>query len=367
MQTNDKKKLLFLSGGSLVGQNVLASLQGRRENLYLIVLNSIAEEPAIFDYDEALLAPSLVEDFDNFVLFFNQVLDKYNPDIIIPCRDEDVAFISELYDNYENLRSKLLCGPSEIAIPMLDKALSWDFSQKLGLPFTPTVFSNADKVEIQQFVLKHGFPILAKPKKGFASRGVRIIVNEKQLNPLIGREDYIFQKYLSNPGDVSRYLNEIEQNGIPLFHSFEETKISIQASVGPSGEIGGILVTEHNMKQGKSEGVKRCKEQSIYHLAEEWVSKIVEAGWKGPLNIQTQKTPSGEIFIYEFNGRFTGATSGRVYLGFDEVGITLKLWLGEFPDSIIKEQNDLVYRAPVSRVLEKSKIEQLKTNKVWKK
>jgi hypothetical protein len=184
---------------------------------------------------------------------------------------------------------------------------------------------------------------------------------------MIGREDYIFQKYLSKPESVYNYLFEIENNGIPLFHSFEETKISVQACVGPHGEIGGIIVTEHNMKRGKSEEVVRCKDQSIYQLAEEWVTKIVDAGWRGPLNIQAQKTPDGEIYIYEYNGRFTGATSGRVCLGLDEVGITLGMWLENFPQSIIVNQNDMVYRAPASRVVEKSNVELLKTYKVWKR
>jgi carbamoylphosphate synthase large subunit len=359
--------LLFLSGGSLVGQNILEALKHRREGLYLLAVNSIAEEPAIFEYDEVLLAPSLVENPDQFLDFFNHLMDTQAIDLVIPCRDEDVAFLSKYYDSHESLRPKLLCGPSAVAIPLLDKALSMDFSKNVHLPFAPTVLANAPAEEVQDFIDTHGYPILAKPKKGFASRGVRVLTNERQVSSLLGRSDYIFQKYLSNPESVSNYLTLLETEGVPLFHTFEEVKLSVQASIGPDGQIGGILVTEHVMKQGKSERIARCKDPQMQVLAENWVTNIVESGWRGPLNIQSQKSHNGEIYIYEFNGRFTGATAGRVAMGFDEVGIILKMWLGDFPLIASAQQHDFISRASVSKVLDQQKVQKLTVDKRWKK
>jgi hypothetical protein len=54
-------KLLMLSGGSLVGQNVLAALAMRRDNLELSVMNSKADEPAIFEFNKVFYSPSLVD------------------------------------------------------------------------------------------------------------------------------------------------------------------------------------------------------------------------------------------------------------------------------------------------------------------
>ena len=47
-------------------------------------------------------------------------------------------------------------------------------------------------------------------------------------------------------------------------------------------------------------------------------------GWRGPLNVQCQRPPGGPLTIYEFNGRFTGATAARTLMGFDEVGLALQ-------------------------------------------
>ena len=51
-------------------------------------------------------------------------------------------------------------------------------------------------------------------------------------------------------------------------------------------------------------------------------------GWRGPLNIQCEKTAAGEMLIHEFNGRFTGATVDRWLLGFDEVGAAIEQFTG---------------------------------------
>ena len=67
------KSIFLLSGGSLVGQNILAALQERRGSLQLIALNSIAEEPSLFDYDKVYLVPSLVDD----PVGFNKVFYEY--------------------------------------------------------------------------------------------------------------------------------------------------------------------------------------------------------------------------------------------------------------------------------------------------
>jgi carbamoyl-phosphate synthase large subunit len=52
------------------------------------------------------------------------------------------------------------------------------------------------------------------------------------------------------------------------------------------------------------------------------------AGWRGPLNIQCQRSAEGELLIHEFNGRFTGATAERWLLGYDEVGAAIARFTG---------------------------------------
>jgi hypothetical protein len=356
----------MLSGGSLVGQNILSALIMRRESCQLSAINCIDDEPAIFDYDSVFLAPSLVEARKKFEERFDEVLSIVNPDLIVPCRDEDVVFISELAKKRPDLQPRLLCGSLEIAVSMLDKWLSWEFSNTHGLPFVPTIPTNTDINSIHVFWETYGLPMLAKPRTGFASRGVKLLFKKSQLDALVGRPDYILQQYLGDQGIVHEYLHHVEKEGMLLFHSLEEIKISVQGCIGPKGEVGGILVTQHVMRQGKSERIELCEDDMVLQQGFQWVEKIAAAGWRGPINIQCQRNQVGKLSIYEYNGRFTGATSGRTLLGFDEVGITLGLWLGkQFPQSGINKGNQTVVRTPVSRVVDLTKVKKLRLQGYW--
>jgi carbamoyl-phosphate synthase large subunit len=362
----NKIKLLFLSGGSLVGRNLLDVLSGRRDDLELITFNSIPNAPSLFEYDKVLISPSLVEDGDGFRKFFLEKARAEKPNLIIPCRDEDVEFLSKIKSENLLIEYPILTGSFEIASSFLDKWKSFEFSIKHDLPFAKTIPADSSEEILNQFLSGVAFPIIAKPKKGFASKGVILLCNKKQLEALMGNEDYIFQEYLGDFKKIEEYLNQIEISGIPLFHSFEELKISCQAMVGPKGELGGLLVTEHLMKQGVSASVSICKDEKANWLARGWIEKIILAGWVGPINIQFQKTLAGEYFIYEYNGRFTGATSARYHLGFDGLGIQLKLWLDEsLPFANSPEICESVLRIPKSKPLYISQINSLSEQKVW--
>ena len=49
--------LLFTSGGSMVGQNVLQTLAGRRDGVRVVATSSVADEPALYLFDAVYTAP----------------------------------------------------------------------------------------------------------------------------------------------------------------------------------------------------------------------------------------------------------------------------------------------------------------------
>src|ERR1700674_5041876 len=55
-------RLLVLSVGTRVGQNVLTTLNGRRDGLLLMGTSSVANEPALFDFDVAYRVPPTAAD-----------------------------------------------------------------------------------------------------------------------------------------------------------------------------------------------------------------------------------------------------------------------------------------------------------------
>lgn len=364
-----KTKIVLLSGGSLVGRNLLDVFETSRENFYLIALNSVPEEPSLFEFDEVYLSPELGSQESDFLEFFSKLISDIQPDFVIPCRDEDVYFLAKWKANNDQLTpNSILSGSIPVAESFLDKWKSYKLSESLGLPFAKTISSEDEEPSILNFAMAVGYPLIAKPKMGFASRGVFLITEENQLRAFIGLKNYIIQEYLGSPTKIADYLEGIKIQGIPLFHSFEETKISVQASIGPNGQLGGYVVTTHLMKQGVSTQIKRCLDESILYQAQNWIHSLIKAGWVGPLNIQCQLDQNQKLVIYEFNGRFTGATSARYFLGYDELGILLQLWkgidvkfdFGNVPISSVK-------RVPMSKYSPNVNFNTLLLDRNWKR
>lgn len=367
-RTEGLPRILLLSGACLVGQNIVAALAQRRDQLVLHATNSKADEPALFDFDTAYLTPSVAADPLAFAARFDEILGEFAPDLVIPCRDDDVAFLAAQAErNPGARRTTYLCGPHLIANALLDKWESRCFSAAYGLPFAATIRSDTTADKLATFVREHGFPLIAKPIQGFASRGVLLVSNRDQLEMLAGRQDYIIQEYLGDAEAVYAYAANAVREGVPLFHTFERTKHSIQACISPEGRITGVMASRNLMRFGRSERVEVETDPELQAAGTRWAAIFAEAGWRGPLNIQCQRGRDGHLRIYEYNGRFTGATAARCLLGFDEVGIVLRDWLGYDLRPITPPSGaHSVIRAMTSRVLDPGKIAAIGRESVWR-
>jgi hypothetical protein len=359
---NFKATILFMSGGSLVGQNILSCLETRRQNLRLIATNSVAEEPTLFAYDAVYLTPPTAGGSAAFIERFKNIVTKEKPEFIIPCRDEDVLILARAKQQLLlNETASCLCGNVKIAQYLLDKQKIFLFSLKYDLPFVPTIPAYAPTNEILAFAINYGYPLLIKPIEGFASQNIFLISNEKQLLTATRNKNLLVQQYLGDPKKILRYTSAMVEQGLPLFHSFEGLKHSIQLFISTIGVVNKPYVTCHKMVFGKSEQVWKITDPVLEKIGTRCGKVFAHEGWRGPLNIQCERTPKGIDMIYEFNGRFTGATEARYLLGHDEVGIAFKDFASiQLPQPLISSNNHKVIRVPRGQVIELDKVEQLK-------
>ncbi|NWG73399.1 MAG: hypothetical protein HXY24_02115 [Rubrivivax sp.] len=215
-----------------------------------------------------------------------------------------------------------------MASAMLDKLQSAHFSAAHGLPFVPTLEADGDVDRARRFAATHGWPLIAKPRRGFASRGVRLLFTDHQLERACATPDTVIQKYVGDGAAVRRMADDMAERGLPLFFTTEETKLSLQACIGPDGAVTAAFASGNVMRMGRSEAVQLVDDAALVEFAARWAQVFAQAGWRGPLNIQCQRDSDGAVAIYEYNGRFTGATAARQLLGFDEVRCVLRDWLG---------------------------------------
>jgi hypothetical protein len=364
----NKARLLVLSVGTQVGQNILTTLAGRRDVAVLIATSTVAHEPAIFDYDAVYLVPPTAAEPESFEQRLLDIVHRERIDLVIPCRDDDVAFLAGLRDRRPDLAPRLLCGAEALARVIGDKWLSAEFCRRNELPFAPSLI-RCSQDERARFARQHGFPLIAKPRRGYASQDVYLLFNQDQLDRAIERDDWIVQKFLGDPRAVDAFLAAIATNGVPLYHSFQGTKHSIQALIAPDGTVMHVICTRNVSRQRRSKWVEPDPDPRSRNLGLRCAQAFATEGWRGPLNIQCQRDSEGELLIHEFNGRFTGATVDRWLLGYDEVGLVVEQFTGHriHSDRPQRTASLEAFESLVARGANPRDVEALSRDQVWRR
>ena len=324
----NKTRILLISGGNQVGQNVLDALADRRSDVKLVATNTVATDISLFDFDAVYLTPETRGAPAAFERRFSEILAVEKPDLVIPCRDDDVAFLADYKEWRPELATGFLCGNRFTAEATCDKWLSWQFSVDRGLPFAPTLATPVE-AQAETFAREYGFPLVAKPRRGSASRGVYLVCNEAQLRRVAAQDGYVIQKYLNDSSILEAHLRSTDQTGIPLFHSFEGTKVSLEIFIAPNGSPAGNYSFAIALSNDRTMRFERHESDEARALGEQCIRAFADAGWRGPMNIQCKLTPGGRLIIFEFNGRFNGGTAARCLMGYDEVGLAVKTFAGK--------------------------------------
>ncbi|CAK0739674.1 conserved hypothetical protein [Gammaproteobacteria bacterium] len=321
-------KIFVLSAGSLLGENVLDALEGRRDLVFLIGADASPRHPRLFRYDQIYLVPSF-EDVDAFQTRILEILDREKPDLILPGRDHDVLFLAKLRDAIPSLAKCIPCGAVPLAEMMSDKWESFLFCQRHQLPFADTISTeHATSGEVLNFVRRHGFPLIAKPRQGYGTIGVRILFEQGQVDRVASMPGMVLQPFLAAPPNLRSYLPN-ESEGWPFFYYFEETgQYAGQAILSTNGSIEGLFGSRNHMVIGRVEQSTPCIELALTKTLSQFASVVAKEGWCGPFNIQCRRLHDGSFVAFEMNGRMTGSTSARRLLGFDEIGLTAKAFTG---------------------------------------
>jgi carbamoylphosphate synthase large subunit len=364
-------KILITSVGSLVGQNILDALEGRRKHVTIIGLNSIAESQRIYRCDRAYMVPDTSS--SEFYETFKNIVQNENPDLIVAGRDIDVVFLSHYKEKEVASTSLIPVGKSSLAEMMLDKFETHRFAVQHNLPFAATLlYRNAQDTEmLMAFIEIFGFPLLVKPRQGFGSSNVYIITNQRHVDQLLQNSgEVLFQEYLSPAEDLDILEAQLTK-GIPL--SFQipiHDHMVSQVIISRGGTIIDYLSTKQSLVMGRTEYARIYNEPSLNQMIELYAHTLAERGWWGFLNIQSRRDRFGNWKVFELNPRMSGATSTRLNLGLDELGLLLHDEKPEWNFPIItntSSRQNHIFKYLTDYCVKDSDIEQFKQKGFWSK
>lgn len=360
---------MITSVGSLVGQVVLDSLNNRRENLLVVGTNSLAEAANNFRCDKCYLV-SQAADTGNFMAELTEIIENEQPELVIPGRDDDVVMLAGLSKKMPEFKDRFLVGTEEFAKTMDDKVLSYRFAQKYGLPFAPTVESGKpDSLSKAKILMeKYGLPFIAKPRKGNGSRGIWVVVEERQLERVALEPGFSIQPFFRKDRDGIEPLDT--SFGLPFFWEIKEPGLfAAQAIIKKDRTIEEIFPFVSKMVGGKCERMDVFDDPEMKKIVRSFSEAAVAEGWRGPFNIQLKFDAIHGWHVIEMNGRFSGGTSARYFLGFDEVARIINDWVGEgtIPGRNVPAGNKVVTRILADYPINESNVNKLLYDKVWKR
>jgi len=322
--------LLLLSVGSLIGQNQLDALEGRRQYVYVAGANSGAANPRVFRCDASYLTPP-TDDAPAFRARLREIIASEQPDLIFAGRDHDVPFLCELREAEPALARRLPCGPRWLAEVIQDKWQSHLFCQRHHLPFADTLLTGpeTEAAAARAFLTQHGLPLIAKPRFGYGTHGTRILLEESQFIHALRQTDFVIQPYLAPPPKLREQFFDLA-NGWPFFFTLvDDGQFAGQAIIGPDGQLAGD-VWGHccTMINGKAEKSVLVADPAFPEIMRQFAHVFAAEGWRGPLNLQCRKVAEGQYVGFELSGRMTGTTSSRRLFGYDEIGLLARAYAG---------------------------------------
>jgi carbamoyl-phosphate synthase large subunit len=311
-----KKNILVTAvGGRSVGSGILHSLL-RSSTEVSDRWNIVAADADSFAWGLYKVENKTLLPFANSPDYISSILDaikQFNLDAIIPGSEAEAEVLSK---NKHLFDIPVISNSHQLMPLMMDKFATMKKLEELGLPTIPTF-----KIEDWEKALEeYNFPFIIKPTTGTGgSKGVSICASLSDLKtvlkniplnsgyciqPLIGtdQDEYTVGVLSDKKGEIiDSIVMKRKLMGLSLLDSKQIDKMKYSISTGYSQ---GFFI--------------RSK------LIQDFCEKLaITIGSVGPLNIQL-RIHEEKIYIFEIHPRFSGTTTMRADVGFNEPDILLR-------------------------------------------
>jgi len=262
---------------------------------------------------------------------YREVLDHaagaLDADLVIACRDPDVVVVAEAN---EDPTSPVVAptAPAALIAMARDKFRTYQWCEGNSVPFVPSVAADSATAEdeLADMVGEWGLPLIAKPRSGSGSLGVRVLTEKRHVKNVLGGPDMMVQPFVGPPSPQSLDLDL--NKGIPLFFEVPvQDGTTAMAVIGRDGTVGPICTHDVGQRLGRNEWVARNDDSSFIAAAQHAALQFRDAGWRGPVCLCFRQA-RGTWWLFEVNARFSGGTPGRFVLGYNELRWTVNDWLG---------------------------------------
>ena len=248
---------------------------------------------------------------------------KYSVDALFPGSEPELWRIAEDPAPLRAVVKLVAVNDLEVVQICSNKFATIEFLEKHRFPYPTTrlVKSAADVQTIERF------PVIIKPVRGGGSQHVYVVQDSNELSLLVSYlmrnfDEVIVQEYVGRAdqeytvgvlldGD-GRLLNSIALNRSILSSLSNRIKVANRTD---RADLGEVLAVSSGISQGRV---------APFPEVREFCEKIALAlGAKFAINVQCRLV-DGKPYIFEINPRFSGTSSIRAMLGFNEPDLLIR-------------------------------------------
>lgn len=231
-------------------------------------------------------------DADLFSDLHNQIT-RNDISIVLPFVDPAIE-VAELLKSGNQKLFIPTCG-KDICRIMFDKVLSERWFVEKGLPIPPSYSKD----------VKLNFPVIVKPRRGSASKGIQVIDDAEEWDKLKNKDNYVIQQYIA-----------------------DREEYTVDCYVTTSGKIISIVPRLRiQTAGGEVMNSETRRDKDLIELSE----RVLKSGdFKGPVTIQfLRDRKTGDTYIMEINPRLGGGVITSIEAGADITEFILRNYLGE--------------------------------------
>lgn len=309
------------SGGG-VGEQIIKALKLSSLNLYIITTDVKKNSKGLSDGDIGYVVPYAND--EKYITTMLDLCKKHNVKVLFPGSEAELTVLSKNRKLFEK-QEILLPINSEFVIDICtDKTKTMNFLEQNGFSFPKnvTIKSMADIKKIDFL------PAVIKPSIGGGGSKDIMIAQTKAEVELFSTyllniyDEFIVQEYVGTPDSeytvgVLNSMNGEFINSIAIHKSIENAlnnRIRIKNRTDRK-DLGKNLVISSGISEGYVD-----KFPIVTFECEKVVKKL---GAKAAINVQC-RLYNDKVYIFEINPRFSGTTSIRALMGYNEPEVLIK-------------------------------------------
>ena len=335
---NKTVQVLVLGAGGNVSQGIIKAL--RETQLPLRIVGACISEysKGLYMCDEGYICPFAAD--KSFLPWVIAFCNEHKIDIVFTGVEENIIQLSKNEATFkENTNAIFVASSYEQLLVGQDKFLTCKFLEESGCNF-PRYMLWKDVESAKKFAEVVGYPVIAKPRNGKSSKGIRVMHTPEEINEQCSLENYILEQCIGNA----------------------DSEYTIGCYTDKQGDLQKLFVLRRKLLNGTTVWAKTVENQAIT----EECTKICEAFKpKGPLNIQLRLDQDGKPVCFELNVRFSGTTAIRSHFGFQDVkAMILEYVFGEDISKCFDFKSGEVFRFDEEMYLTEDATETMRRNQM---